>query len=439
MSGTLQEPTKETHLKLVSEKANKVAKDAVSDHAPEALFISALLESGDYNPAYYGITSEHIRGHKPIHEFCMRYQQESGVAPPLHLLMNKYPQFPFIKEIHPSWAASELAQAHIGRSLRVALAKALTSVNEEAYGEAVEVLKNGISQVQPAKSQGVNAFDISILDSIQHVDKCAVPAGKIQEYTGGIGRGDLWYIAARPGVGKSWRLAQHALAAMQSGWDVSFFSLEMNAAAVADRIWRLALNFKGPWLELEKDQKVDLINEWSSQSGLGVLSIYDTDEKRNGIKRCDPSVIASNSGDKTLAIVDYVGLMYTSAGQKAIEDWRVMATISNQLKEIAITQNLPIIAAAQINRAGAGKDAHSIGLEHMAQADALGQDADAVMTIREYSTHVRQNNLVKYRHGSSGDEWYSQFNPTMGSFEDITPAQAHRIKEDDDYVLEIGR
>jgi replicative DNA helicase len=426
MTGALQRKEPDTNVKLISD-FGKTAMQGSSDNAPEALFISALIDSGIYIPGVYGIKHEQIRGHRPIHEFCSRYQAEANVAPPLHLLLDKYPQFPYVKNISPQWAASQLAEAHTNRILRKTMAQAAAAVADEAHDEAITILRDGLLQVQPAVGLGVDATDLSLLESQDAVDMCPVPDGMINTLTGGIAPGDLWFSAARLGIGKSWRLIQHAVTAAEGGWDVAFFSLEMPAKSVLDRIHRVALKkWTQPWHEIDIDNRRLLLEEWAE--GRGSISVFDPSKGR-----CDASVISAVAGEKTLVIVDYVGLMHTTTGTRAIEDWRAMATISNQLKEVSLERNVPVIAAAQINRSG-GKAEGGPSSEHLAQSDALGQDADAIITLRKHSRRVLMNSLTKYRHGESGAKWYTRFEPSLGKFEDLSIEKANEYKmQDDEY------
>ncbi|CAB4194583.1 replicative DNA helicase [uncultured Caudovirales phage] len=423
-SGSLQRKEVDTYVQLVGESGRAVSHSA-GDNAPEALFISALLDSGQYIPGIYGIKHEQVRGHRPIHEFCIKYQADANSAPPLHLLKTKYPQFPYTPDVNPQWAASELAEAHTNRVLRKTMARAAAAVADEANDEAITILKEGLGQVQPAVGMGVDITDLSLLEADENVELCQVPPGMMSTITGGIAPGDLWFVAARLGIGKSWRLIQHAIAAAESGWDVAFFSLEMPAKSVLDRIHRVALkSWEKPWHEIPMDTRRTLLEEWSE--GRGSISVYDPTKGR-----CDASVISSVANERTLIIVDYVGLMHTSSGARAIEDWRAMATISNQLKEVALERNVPVIAAAQINRSGARADG-ALGAEHLAQSDALGQDADALITLRKNSRRVLVNSLTKYRHGESGARWFTRFEPSLGKFEDMSPDKAHEFKAIDD-------
>lgn len=409
----------EPHLTVIS---NTEQTGHSGEHAPEALFISALLEVGQYIPGMYGIRDDQFSGHKPVHQFCTNYQATSKVAPPLNLLTKKFPNFPFEPNINPVWAATQLAEAHTNRMLRKVMAKASMAVAEEAHDEAIAMLRDTLSRITPAVSQGINATDMSQLEGKDDLVTCPVPAGMLSKITNGIGAGDLWYVAARLGVGKSWRLIQHAVTAAEAGWDVAYFSLEMPAKAVIDRIHRIALrNYTKPWPELELPERSELIEKWSQ--GKGTINIYDP-----SAGRCDAAVVSSVAGENTLVIVDYVGLMYTNSGIRSIEDWRAAATISNQLKEVALEHSVPIIAAAQINRSGESKGSGMPGAEHLAQSDALGQDADALITLKKYGQHALVNALTKYRHGESGAKWYTQFEPGKAKLGDISPEMANQLK-----------
>lgn len=425
MKGEFRKKEKDAYAHLISDKDTQINYGSSADHSPEAQFISALIDTGIYIPGIYGVRSEQIIGHKPVHEFCMKYQEVSHGAPPIHILKERFAQFPYIAEANPVWAASVLSDAHTNRILRQTMSKASASLAEDANDQAISILQEGLSRIQPAVGMGIDATDLTLLEDMGELETCPVPQGMLHSTTGGIASGDMWIVAARLGVGKSWRLIQHAVAAAEGGWDVAFFSLEMPAKSVLDRIHRVALKqWREPWVNLELDQRSEMLEEWAQDSG--TISVYDPTKGR-----CDASVLSAIASEKTLIIIDYIGLMHTTSGARAIEDWRAMATISNQVKEVALSQNVPIIAAAQINRAGGNSD-RSPGTEHLAQSDALGQDADAVITLKQHSKRVLVNSLTKYRHGESGAKWFTQFEPARGLLGDLSISKATEMKMEDD-------
>jgi len=122
--------------------------------------------------------------------------------------------------------------------------------------------------------------------------------------------------------------------------------------------------------------------------------------------------------------IDYLTLMNGQVG-----DWQAIAALSAELKGIAMRYGIPIIAAAQINRTAIGEDLP--GAEHLAGADAIGQDADAVITMKQVSKHVIKMRLAKYRHGSDGQIWFNEFRPGSGRFVEIDGDTASEIMAED--------
>jgi hypothetical protein len=106
------------------------------------------------------------------------------------------------------------------------------------------------------------------------------------------------------------------------------------------------------------------------------------------------------------------------------------------LKQIAQQYGIPIIAAAQLNREAANMR-DLAGPDKLAESDAIGRDADAVITARQMSKHVMAMKLAKYRHGRDGYIWYCRFLPNTGHFEEITFDEAQdAIAEDKDAEVE---
>lgn len=405
--------------------------------APEALFISALIDTGTYNIATYGVRDHQLLSNRQIHEFCTRHQAEAKRSPDIGLVRKKYPSFHYMPGIDPYWAASNLKEAWMSRHLRKGMTEATMALQGDDADprEAYAILKSTLDDTSPSTTRITSVTEYDALTSEAEDARCPIDLdgqGKLTTLTGGIAPGNLWYVAARLGVGKSWRLLTMAVAAAEAGWNVKVYSLEMSKAEVIDRVHRIALRhtWNRPWSEITRTQRIELMDAWSSTSG----NILVADPTAGPI---DASVIAGNHEEGDLAIVDYIGLMRSSTGARAIEDWRAAATISNQLKEVALEHSIPIISAAQINREG-GKSTNGPRAEHLAQSDALGQDADLLLMVTEYSRRVHLNTITKNRHGTHGARWYSRFEPYLGAFEHITSDQAEAIKAADDAADEAG-
>ena len=99
---------------------------------------------------------------------------------------------------------------------------------------------------------------------------CRSWAGSMTSQCKGILPGHLWYVAGIPGMGKSFRLMEHAVLAVEAGWDVAFFSLEMPAREVSERIQRMI--GMGSEHEYGSPEFYDLLE--ARTADYGALNIY---------------------------------------------------------------------------------------------------------------------------------------------------------------------
>ena len=138
-------------------------------------------------------------------------------------------------------------------------------------------------------------------------------------------------------------------------------------------------------------------------------------------------MVASRCSEYDLTVIDYVGLMAQDGGGRAIDDWRVMATISNTLKTIALAQKARLLCAAQINRDGETGSAPP-KVKNLSQSDALGQDGDVVLTMRAKAKNVATHfSLEKNRHGTSGVHFFTTFDPNTGTYTEVSGDHAEDL------------
>jgi replicative DNA helicase len=128
-----------------------------------------------------------------------------------------------------------------------------------------------------------------------------------------------------------------------------------------------------------------------------------------------------------LVFIDYLTLL-----KKSGTDWQGVAQLSSDLKSLATSYLIPVVAAAQLNRAdGVGKG-EPPGPEALAQSDAIGQDADEVITMRQISPSVIQMRMAKNRNGPGNFRWWMEFRPGDGIIREITYQQAQDLRDKDD-------
>ena len=97
------------------------------------------------------------------------------------------------------------------------------------------------------------------------------------------------------------------------------------------------------------------------------------------------------------------------------------------LREISLESTTPILAATQVNREGERSTSRRPpGTNNLAGSDALGQDADVVVTGKRTSTHSMAMSAEKTRNGPSA-RWYTEFMPDLGRFDEINRERANEL------------
>lgn len=400
--------------------------DDEGPESPEALLISALLDSGEYTPERYRITPEMFGCWEKLHAFCVEYQQRGGGSPPVDLVKSKFPDFELREGISSGWAAHKLHQAYGGRQLRTKLREATEALRDDDLDEAFAVL-DSIQRPKSVRRKPASIFDASLHEAEFELDAIQVPYQSLGRASGGIFPGDLVYLAGRPGTGKTWDLCLYSGKAVSQGVRVRYLSLEMRTAKIAMRALRCMANKTELALLDSKDRVevkkgVDAISERMP----GTFEVVDPSHGR-----VTTAVVREYMDDCDLLVVDHAGLLFTSDGRRAVDDWRAMATCSNMLKEYGLETSVPILAGAQLNRTADVGGARPPKINTLSQSDALGQDADVVVTRKRLTKHVVVQSAEKVREGEGGI-WYSRFDPAKADFREMSKDEAQEVMATDE-------
>lgn len=401
----------------------------------EALLISALINAGDTRlGAVYGIDPEMLNGYQTEYRWCLSYQQTYGHAPSKDALLAKFEHFPWTDATDAAFAADEVRQTFAQRQLRSAVRGAAMAISEGDYTEAEMSLATyaPLSAVRPPQNA---LHDMSFLSAYDDKpDALELPWRTLQIVTGGMRQGDLYYLAARLNQGKSWQMLDVVAHALMQGRVVNLFSLEMPREQMLTRLHvvlgkRLGIPVDHVAMRDKTFPARDyraLVNRIRDEVP-GAPYIYDSSDGP-----CSPASLAARASDADLSVVDYAGLMAAPLGKRAVDDWRVMASISNELKQIAIARKTRILALAQINREGDSISKYPPKVKNLAQSDALGQDGDVVLTHKQFAKSASIWSVEKNRHGAAGIYFYSRFLPNEGAFHEISKETAEDLRDRED-------
>ena len=182
-----------------------------------------------------------------------------------------------------------------------------------------------------------------------------VPTGftDFDRLTSGLQRSDLIIIAARPGMGKTaLTLSLARNASMTFKKPVAFFSLEMSALQLAQRIIAMEAEISG--MKMRSGQLEEY--EWEQLNAalerVSEVPIYIDDtpginvfELRAKCRRM------KMQHDIDLVIIDYLQLMSGGGDNQRGNREQEVSAISRALKGLAKELNVPVIALSQLSRA----------------------------------------------------------------------------------------
>ena len=263
----------------------------------------------------------------------------------------------------------------------------LDEVVEDAEKTLFDVTERRVSSTFVKMDTLINdAFEEISQLAEQKTHIAGVPTGfkDVDNLFYGLRGGDLVILAARPGVGKTSFALNLAVNAARSGVSVAFFSLEMSAGQLVQRILcadaRVSLSkIRGGFIsEADWGQIADASNRLSKLElfidDTPGLSILEARAKARRELRQVPK-------GKGLIIVDYLQLMQPQTarrdGNRAVE----VGEISRGLKILAKEMDMPVIALSQLSRAVEMRGKKRPQLSDLRESGSIEQDADIVMFI----------------------------------------------------------
>jgi replicative DNA helicase len=403
----------------------------------ECILISAILNNQDVaNATSFGVSPVHFLGYKDEYNWLLTYVEQYGTEPTKDAFAHAFPNFYFSDHEDIRSACDMVFKAYAKRQMTTAMSEAVDLLELGDVHEAHRLLVKAEPRRTSPKPRRL-LTDLTFLDDWEtRYRGVEVPYQTLQRHTGGIQAGNIWYLAARPKQGKTAHLVNMVKHAVKTGNRVLFYSLEMSEAEVRARFHAALAHeeretkFHQITLTKLRNRDVDskvykefvqLLQERFEQWG-GTLDIHTP---RDGIP--SPSLIATRASEYHLNVVDYIGLMRSDTGARSVDDWRIAASISNDLKLLAGTGSTSLLVAAQINREGEmGHEPPKI--KNLAQSDALGQDGDVILTLRARPHNVASHFSIEgNRHGESGVRFHTIFDPNRGIFDEISADRAEDL------------
>lgn len=406
--------------------------------SPEIYLISAILHTKNHViPSIQGICADMFHAHADEYRWLEKYVKDHRKVPTTRTFLLKNPEFPIQKKTEDlEYWCEEVRKNHASITIKRGLQDIVESVRSDNPEEAIKKIK-ALGITAETRYRGYS-LDSDIFtdwkDIYEEVERrkerrdklglAGIPTGfpTVDEHVGGVQPGWLVVVSARLGMGKTWSLIRMAVAASFSGLTVQYNALEQSRAEVAMRVHTFASSEYGR----EVFKNMDLAQGKNFSSGEYKRFLYEMSRKNIG-KFHVADTSKGSIGVATMAAQiernqpDALYLDYLTLAERDTPDWQGVAQLSKGLKTLASNNQIPIIAAAQINRNGNIRDI--AGPEYLAESDAIGKDADLIIGMRKFCPDVLQMGITKNRHGLT-TKWFVSFTPNTGEMEEITYDEA---------------
>jgi replicative DNA helicase len=423
-------------------------------NAEQALISTMLIDQSYHEVVEAGVTEEWFHSFREEWKFVHRYIGKHKATPSRRIMERKFPEFRLLDAEDIHYLIDEVRQLHTRHALLMLTGEITEAIREKQDPtEVLKVVERRIltvtGQVDGSSGQQSDLVadwmegyaEVSArVERANDTGMSGITTGfpTLDQITGGIDEGHYWVVGARLGAGKTWMAAQMACAALIAGFDVIYFSLEMPRRQMEMRMHNLLSSKFGEEvfrsIDLMQGRGFDLLRYKKYLRRLpeelsGHLIIDDSSGKR-----VTPTTIAAQieRHRPRLIIVDYLTLMSPS------NDWQAVSDTSAALKTLCSEYDgISIVAAAQINRAGAGKRPPSA--DEIAGSDGIGRDVDAIVTMASQSQRVKRMHLAKYRHGPDKQMWYAALDLRQGTFSEISGSKAQDLIDEDEEAAEMSR
>ncbi|MFC6238796.1 DnaB-like helicase C-terminal domain-containing protein [Longivirga aurantiaca] len=244
--------------------------------------------------------------------------------------------------------------------------------------------------------------------------------------SGGLRPGELILLGGPQGMGKTTFALQIARQAIAGGHAVLYVSYEHDsvnllerlvAAEAGERAGVDAVPLRSVRALLEGDGTSMSLSDKLAETpgGAEALAAVSVGLDRLHVLRggVDTSVtdieaavreVARTGGLRPLVVVDYVQKI-AMEGERAVDEERRMAHVAGGLKDLALTESVPVLAISASDAAGIS-EGKRLRTQNLRGASSLAYEADVVLVLNEKYDVVARHHLV---YGAANVERFHQF------------------------------
>ena len=382
----------------------------------EDKLISAVIKDKQIHVLLQANVDNLLRTHSDIWEFVKDYYAGNHSLPSSKIIKERFADFQYLEDVGGTkHHLDELRSDYLNDNLRSILRSAAKDLQEGNAVNALNTLVNDVSNIKKATAD-IRDLDVSdVEDAIAYFRqvKELQESGNHGIYTGlagfdnympsGITPGQLGVLLAYPAIGKSWMALYFASQAWKNGKSPLVVSLEMTETEVRNRIY--AILGEGMWShrKLSGGQvELDMFKKWAEKTFEDKPPFHII--SNDGIGEVSPSVLRGKIDQykPDVVFVDYLNLM--TSNQKTDNEVVKMKNLSRELKLLAISEQIPIIAISSATPDDVTNMNTVPNLGQTSWSRQIAYDADWLLALgRAQNSDVIECVFRKNRNGYNGE------------------------------------
>lgn len=293
-------------------------------------------------------------------EFILDYYKKYSSLPnPTQIKAETGQEFetqPDVKPDQIKYFTSEIEAFCKRKAIEQAIAASPKLIAEGKYGEVENKIKAAV--LTAIRSElGLNYYD-KPLDRLESMlsDPDRIPTGFGKAFDDAIGGGlqlaELILFTANSGGGKSISLQNLALNFAAQGYDVLYISLELSEKMISQRLDQMHSGIATREWKSHYEEIAQAIIAAGKKAGNLTIKRAPLGTNSNAIRALLKEYELTHSKLPTLLIVDYLDLMGTNEKVSADNISNKDKLATEELREIAVEQDMIIATASQQNRSG---------------------------------------------------------------------------------------
>lgn len=350
-----------------------------------------------------------LKHHHGLYEWLYNYYRTNGKLPNTELVQTRYPEYTnTVTDEKPTEIIAALNRGSVRERIYKDFQQASKLLQEMQNPEdVITFLKGKLLKYDLNLSDSQDVFDLTsdeFLDAINDYTErrnafetqgvIGIPSGLGPEFdafiNGGFYKGMLYGVIGYTGIGKSWISQLFGKAAMNSGNTPMYFALEGQPALEYYRFMTIVTEVSnaalmGGTIPIEEFNNYRRsIKEYRNSVGAGFYlatfgkrNQYTTELIHKRIVQYKPK----------LAIVDYAQMLQNDSSNK---QWEDLLAISRDLKIIAMSEQIPLIAILQTDMSAANSD--SVTNAQIGLSKGMSRDFDYTCGINKVKG---MNNIIK--------------------------------------------